>query len=58
MPEDWMIVNEQGYVIFQDDKYPEYAAISLAQMQFEEDSWLEDQKNLHRLIDVRGYMWT
>ena len=46
-----MFCQEKGY-------YPEYKKI-LAESNRMEEKWdEEDQKNLHRLVEIRGHLWT
>ena len=45
-------------VDYDKSKYPEYEK-AMKQHQVLERKWeAEDQKNLHRLVDIRGYLWT
>ena len=51
--------SEEGYMIFPDrEKYPEYYAALRKSSELEREWYKEDQKNLHRLIEVRPFLWT
>ena len=58
-PEEEYRFLDDGQVILPDrEQYPEYYA-ALAESSAIENAWhTEDQKQLHRLIDVRPFLWT
>lgn len=58
-PEEEYRFLENGEMVFPDrEKYPEYYA-ALARSWQLENEWLdEDQRQLHRLIEVRPFLWT
>ena len=58
-PDEAYQILDSGQMIFPDRaKYPEYYA-TLARSQTLENEWFaEDQRQLHRLIDVRPFLWT
>jgi hypothetical protein len=58
-PEEEYVFTEDRQLIFPDrEKYPEYYE-AMRQSTDLEAEWLEeDQRQLHRLIDVRPFMWT
>ena len=39
-------------------KYPEYRKAQAKQSRLEKEWEEEDQRNLHRLVDIRGFLWT
>ena len=41
-----------------EEKYPKCAAAMKEHSRLEEEWEKEDQKNLHRLIEIRGHLWT
>ena len=40
------------------EKYPEYDLALKESMRLDQAWWEEDQRNLHRLIDIRSFLWT
>jgi hypothetical protein len=40
------------------EKYAEYYRALEKDAQLEEEWYEEDQRNLHRLVEIRGYLWT
>lgn len=39
-------------------KYSEYDSALKESMRLDKEWWEEDQRNLHRLIDIRPFLWT
>ena len=58
-PEEEYTITDKGRMIFPDEKeYPDYYAALDESAKLEQEWHKEDQKNLHRLIDVRPFLWT
>jgi len=58
-PDEEFVVSEEGRLIFPDrEKYPEYYAAMDKSAELENEWYEEDQRNLHRLIKVRPFLWT
>jgi hypothetical protein len=52
-------ISEEGRLVFPDrGKYPEYYAAMDKSSELESKWHEEDQRNLHRLIEVRPFLWT
>jgi len=45
-------------VAYDKKKYPEYERALNEQMRLEKEWEDEDRKNLHRLVEIRGFLWT
>lgn len=58
MPDDYIIVAEDGAVTFNDEKYPHVNRYILEQSALDQSWYQEDSDNLHRLVNVRQWMWT
>lgn len=43
---------------YDETKYPEYDLALKESMRLDQAWWEEDQRNLHRLIDIRSFLWT
>jgi hypothetical protein len=58
-PDEEYAISEGGKMVFPDrEKYPEYYAALDKSHELEEEWHGEDQRNLHRLIEVRPHLWT
>ena len=58
-PEEEFAISEDGKMVFPDrEKYPEYYAALNRSHKLEEEWHEEDQRNLHRLVEVRPHLWT
>jgi len=58
-PEEEYNISDEGYMIFPErDKYPDYYAALDKCSELEKEWCEEDQKNLHRLIEIRLFLWT
>jgi hypothetical protein len=59
IPNDYMTVNKTtGYIVFNDDKYPDVFEAIRTTNELEREWYEEDTNNLIRLIKIRGYLWT
>lgn len=57
--EEEFAISEDGVMSFLDrEKYPEYYAALDKSRELENEWHEEDQRNLHRLIEVRPFLWT
>ena len=51
--------SEENVIVFPErEKYPEYCAAMDKSTELENEWHEEDQRNLHRLIDIRPFLWT
>lgn len=51
--------SEENVIVFPErEKYPEYYAAMDKSTELENEWHEEDQRNLHRLIDIRPFLWT
>ena len=58
-PDEEFVISEGGRPIFPDrEKYPEYYAAMHKSSELENEWYEEDQRNLHRLIEIRPFLWT
>ncbi len=58
-PDEEYAISKDGVMSFPDrEKYPEYYATLDRSHQLEQEWHDEDQRNLHRLIEVRPFLWT
>ncbi len=58
-PVEEFLTAEEGKLVFPErEKYPEYYAAVDKASRLEKEWHEEDQRNLHRLIEVRPFLWT
>lgn len=58
-PAEEFLTAEEGTLNFPErEKYPEYYAAVDKSSALEEEWHEEDQRNLHRLIEIRPFLWT
>ena len=58
-PEEEFVISQEGRAIFPDrERYPEYYAVMEKSSELENEWYEEDQRNLHRLMEVRPFLWT
>ena len=58
-PEEEYVFSEEGQLIFPDrEKYQDYYAAMDRSLKLENEWYEEDQRQLHRLIEVRPFLWT
>jgi hypothetical protein len=58
-PVDEYVIAAEGKLAFPErEKYPEYYAAVDKSSELENEWHEEDQRNLHRLIEVRPFLWT
>ena len=46
------------WIPWDEDKYPEFMGAMKEASRLDIEWWEEDQRNLHRLIDIRSFLWT
>ena len=46
------------WIPWDEDKYPEFMYAMKEASRLDIEWWEEDQRNLHRLIDIRSFLWT
>jgi len=58
-PDEEYATSDEGYMIFPDrEKYPDYYVALDESFELEKEWHEEDQRNLHRLIEIRPFLWT